>query len=281
MPETITRGIPGEWFDRLYGEGDLEASYRGLARFPHFFAEAWRGRIRTFQLRTEDGLEHIEAARVLADLAPPDNPKDAMAAFLVELYAFECDVLMGRYTPDGPPLKPAISEQVDLVDLVQEFREALQELKIPPEGIAMIALTGYLRDSMEARVRLCMGEDEEALYLFRKLTRKHIDGEERDLALHYLGQAACEWNLGRRKAARQSLENASLALCCETRDLVRLRTGALLWALYDCVDEYDKAISWMATLDSTACPEATKKAALERGERLLEWVEREDRLVVF
>ena len=78
---------PLHWKKELGERADLERSYQELSGYTHFFTDAWRARIRFYQMRYDESWDLLDRAADGADQAPTDVP-NLIRRFFVSVFSF-------------------------------------------------------------------------------------------------------------------------------------------------------------------------------------------------
>jgi tetratricopeptide (TPR) repeat protein len=246
--------LPAGWFGELQDKADLQHSYDALGRRKHFYVEAFRGNLKTNQLQFGTAWEHFDRARELSLEAEEDIP-NLVRQFLLNIWCFECALLeapLAESRGKVPPLwLPELPEEI-----LQDYPE--------------VQLVIDMRMRSEGILRLHLGEYEESAAIFESLiSRGRVPGEPQ-VAIYYLGLAACQFNLGEESEAWKNLENAGFAVLTGSRTLNRAITAGLLHGLYSYMEDHEQARDWAAFIQSLDCPQATKDLSLRRGSVAME-----------
>jgi hypothetical protein len=261
--------LPAGWLDRFFGNADLEASYAELEGGAHFHCETMRGRIRSLQLRIDDGWDHFDAALEMVDDADEDIP-NLVRQFVLEVYRFDHALVEAPLDPsmEVPPLEiPLVSPGI-------------------VRGYPEIRYVLTLRKRTEALLRLHTGDVATAIQLYDELLRASRRRRAPDklrphvLVYYYLGLAACYHAQDDEGAVRIQLDNASLAAATIELTLNRADAAARLAAFYDFLEDRSSAREWKEFLLGLDCPDATKQTFLRRAARLQERCSQLGRLVL-
>jgi hypothetical protein len=262
---TDSTSLPDGWEERLYGEANLERSFVELREVKHFWAEAWRGRIRSEQLRFEAAWRHFDKAFSKAEESEESIPT------LVRHFFLNIWCLWNALTEDAPA-----EDQVQSVpdgwtaelpeDLLEEFPEVGR------------VLSG--RKAAEALVKLHLGFHTKAGELYRELLADRASAGEEEVPLWHMGLAACEHSLGRTDRARRALEDAGLAVSACEKTLTRGRSAAVLAGMLDHLGENEDAAGWRALIERLECPVETKRVLLRRAAHVAKRCNEASRLLV-
>jgi tetratricopeptide (TPR) repeat protein len=255
--------LPPGWYEEFFSKADLESSYEQLQAVKHFYGEAMRGRIRSLQVRVEEAWDHFDRA-LKKSLKAAESIPNLVRQFVLNVYCFE-NALLEEPIEKGAtipaPQIPSLPRQV-----LEDYPEVRYVLR--------------LRRSIEASLRLHLGDYEPALEGYRELVDAERDGSPDMLASYYLGLAATQHNMGRVELAEQNLHYAGRVIKSGAKLLNQTHVGSTLAAFYDYLEAADEAAEWRQFVEDLPCPEATKESFRKRGELVVERSVAEKRLVL-
>jgi tetratricopeptide (TPR) repeat protein len=241
--------LPAGWLEEFQNKADLQRSYAALQGGEHFYVEAFRGNIKTQQLEFGKAWEHFDRAHEKSAEAEETVP-NLVRQFLLNIWCFECALLeapLAESRGKVPPLwLPEVPEEV-----LQDYPEVqlVMDYRLQSEGI----------------LRLHLGECEESAAIFESLISRGKGPGEPQVAIYYLGLAACQFNLGEDNEARRNLENAGFAVLTGSRTINQAQSAGLLHGLYSYMHDHEHVRDWAVFIQSLNCPQATKDLSLRRG----------------
>lgn len=251
--------LPSGWLQGFHSRADFERSFAELEGQKHFYAEAMRGHIRSFQLRFAEGWKHFDRAYELSQRAAENIP-NLVRQFLLNIYCFEHALLEEPLTDKKQGEKMPSLWLPALPDFVlEEYPE--------------VKLVINLRRHAEGILCLHLGKCSQAARVFEGLTRGGG-------ATAYLGLAAAQHGMGNGELARSSIENAARILKAGGDTLDRARAAAVLQAFYTFLAEDEEANSWKIFIEGLPCPLETHEVFLRRAGIILERSRAEARLLV-
>lgn len=244
--------LPQGWHERFNGKADFSSSYRELARCGHFYSEAMRGRIRSYELRCEEAAEHFLKAGELSSKEPETVP-NLVRQFLLNVYTFD------NALADAPLERGVRLPTLWLPELPDRLTKDYPEVRLIKSS----------RKQTEAVLRLHVGEPEQAASLYEELLWEDKAALSIGKAFWYLGLAAALHSLDLMCEMRENLENAGLILRTTGNTLNRAYASALLHAFHCYLEEKEDAVEWRAFLERLPCPEPTKEVFKERAKLVL------------
>ena len=248
--------LPAGWLEEIFEKVDLERSFMQLRGIKHFWVEAWKGYIRSQQLRFASAWKYFDRAYEAAQEAEETIP-NLVRQFILNIWCFR-NALM----------------EAPLANTIQDVPEAwIPELPAEildeyPEVRRVITL----RRGSEADLRLHLGQYSDAAELYSGLIEEHrSEGDGEGLAaFYYLGLAACEYNLDFKEEALRNLENAGLVLSMNGRNWNKINACSDLYAFYKFLALEDEAQSWDHFLERLPCPAVTRDLYKRRSKLVLD-----------
>ncbi len=254
MPESAdATPLPDGWEQRLLAEANLERSFAELRELKHFWAAAWRGRIRSAQLRFDAAWNYFDKAYTAASVMEETIP-NMVRQFLLNIWCFENALV-----------------EAPIGDTVTEVPEAWIP-DLPAEILAErpeVSLVILRRKATEALLRLHLGQHNDAAEIYRELLEAPRNAGDDDTPLWHLGLAASEHSLGFPDRARRAFEDAGLAISACESTLPRGRSAATLAGMLEHLGEKDEATGWRSFIERLQCPAETKKLFLRRADHVL------------
>ncbi len=248
--------LPAGWLEDIFEKVDLERSFLKLRGLKHFWVEAWKGHIRAEQLRFESAWKYFDRAYEAAQDVEESIP-NLVRQFILNIWCFQ----------------NALSE-APLADTIKDVPEAwIPEL---PEEILdeypEVRRVIHLRRSSEASLRLHLGQYSDAAELYGDLVEEHgcDKDSEGSVAFHYLGLAACEYNLDFKDEALKNLENAGLVLTMSGRNWNKIKACSDLFAFYKFIGMDEEANSWDLFMERLPCPQGTRDLYKRRSKLVLD-----------
>jgi tetratricopeptide (TPR) repeat protein len=259
--------LPANWYEDLRTRVDLERAFALLRPIRHFYAEAWKGRLRTLQLRFDSAWKHFDKAYKLTEEAEETIP-NLVRQFVLNIWCFE-NALQEAPLSDGAETE---IEEAWIPELPEETLEEYPEVRVVIR----------LRRQSEALLRLHLGHFNDAAEIYRELIEAKDKAEQTagDEAIHHLGLAAAEQRLGFPDRAVRSIETAGLCIAASGQAIDRLHVGAFLVAFHRHLKQNEEAESWKAFLEHLECPETTRSTYLRRADHILERMETAGGLVI-
>jgi tetratricopeptide (TPR) repeat protein len=241
--------LPPGWLSELFATVDLERAFLQLRGLKHFWVEAWKGHIRAQQLRFDTAWKYFDKAYAMAAEAEENIP-NLVRQFILNIWCFE------NALAEAP-----ISDSV--TDIPESWIPELREEVL--EEYPEVRLVIHLRRKSEAWLRLHLGQFTDAAEIFGELIEEYRDEEEGIAALHYLGLAACEYNMEFKDAAVRNLENAGLMVALKGKTWNQVQAAAILQAFYKFLKMDADAASWECFIEKLPCPQATKNLYKKRA----------------
>ena len=241
--------LPPGWLADFEDRVDLARSFEALEGRTHFHAEAYRGFIRSFELRCEEAWRHFDKAQDLVDEADENIP-NLIREFLLHIWCFENAIV------EGPLIETNINPP------------ALWIPELPPQVLEDFPEVKFVLDqrrNAEAMLRLHLGHCDEAVDLYRALVEECRQPCSASLGLYHAGLVASYHGLGMQEELHRELENAGLACLAGGKTLHRAKLAGILCAFHRFLATGEEE-SWRMYLRSLPCPEATREIFLQRVE---------------
>lgn len=234
--------LPEGWVEDIYDNVDLERAFMRLRGLKHFWVEAWRGKIRSEQLRFDAAWKYFDRAYEAAQEVEESIP-NLVRQFILNIWCFHNALAEA-------PLAETIRDVPEawIPDLPEEVLKDYPEVKVVIQ----------LRRQSEAWLRLHMGQYTDAAELFGQLIEESREDKEGSSAAHYLGLAACEHNLEFSEESQRNLENAGLMISMKGRTWEKAGCASILSAFYKFLKMEEEARSWDTFIDRLPCPQTTK-----------------------
>ncbi len=256
--------LPQGWEADLHARADLERSFMALRGIRHFYADAWRGRIRAEQLRFDAAWRYFDRAFSLAEEVEERIPSVVQQCFL------------NHWALEAALAQDLVKKQIN--DYPERWIRRLPDEVY--DGSADVRLLFETQRRSEAMLLLHLGQYRDAVGIYEELLEKGKADTAGEVALCHLGLAACEWNMEFREKALRSLENAGLAIAAAGSTYAEGKAVAVLLAFYRFLKKEDDAASWEAFFVSLPCSKETRVLLARRARLVLERCEKEGRVVV-
>jgi hypothetical protein len=264
-PRRATRDpLPKGWLEDFFAKADFEQSFQALEGRRGFFPEALRGRIRSLELRLDEGWQHLDAAYKKSARAP-ETLDNLIRQFTLNVWCFEHALIEGPLDRGATKVLPSFWLPELPPQLLKEY----------PEVKTIIGVRKYT----EALLRLHLGRVKQAASLFEELVEERRSRPD-EVVLCYMGLAACHEQIEGKAAALRRLEEAGLATLASDFCLLRARAAGSLQGMYRFLGREEEAKDWEIFLGRLSCPAETKVAFLGRGELILERSQKQGGLVL-
>jgi DNA-directed RNA polymerase specialized sigma24 family protein len=261
--------LPPGWLDDLENRVDFECSFQDLEGRTHFHAEAFRGLIRSLQLRWDEAWKHFDRAQQLVDEADENIP-NLIREFLLHIWCFENAIV------EAPLIETNINPPALWIpDLPQQVMDDYPEVRLVLD----------MRRNAEAMLRLHLGHWHDARDIYEKLIQEYREPSSGSLGLYHAGLAACHYALVKEGEAEEQdevfrdLDNAGVACLADGKTLRRATLFSILCAFHGFLGTGEEE-SWRRRIRSLPCPEATRKLFLERADLIEERCEDRGTLLV-
>ncbi len=245
--------LPDGWEQRLLAKANLERSFVELRELKHFWAETWRGRIRSAQLRFDAAWKYFDRAYTSASGMEETIP-NLVRHFLLDIWCVENALVEAAIDIDAKELPEAWIPDLP-AEVVAEYPE--------------VSLVIRRRKAAEAVLRLHLGLHNDAAETYRELLEEPQAAADDDAPLWHMGLAACEHALGFPDRAHRAFEDAGLAVSAGLKTLPQGRAAATLAGMLEHLGEKDEATGWRSFIERLECPAETKKIFLRRADHVL------------
>ncbi|MBI4583697.1 MAG: hypothetical protein HY717_06715 [Planctomycetes bacterium] len=216
---------------------DFEASYKALDGFTHFHSETLRGKIRSFQLRTKEAVEHFRRAEDLSKAAEK-SPTNHLRLFYLRFYSLHNAMVEEVLQESG---EICLNTELEM----QRFLDFEDPNTLTTDQIRILMIGHY---------QLLRGNYHSALEAFECLIEESRSRIEDVQVEFYCGACAASYALGFHNNAERHYENALMSLNFLSKTLKIAGAYSKLYTLIKHMGRADEAKEWQQALERLAIP---------------------------